>query len=784
MHLNVIRIQNFRRLRDVVIDLDDDISIFVGANNSGKTSVVQALQLFLSSSREKFTLHDISASTWSDIEAFANGENGVALPNISIDLWFGVKATDLHRVIDLLPSLSWQGTHVGMRITFSPVDADATLARFREAQSIALAAAATAAPPSLEEGGSGGVDEESDDEDFVPSPKSLTDFLTTELKREYEFRYYVLDKARFNNDFHELASYQPLQILPDKGPTGKVRSGKDIVNSLLRVDFLQAQRHLSDTSGGSRTEELSRHLSRFYKRNLEKCADDYEVMRALSESEKLMNAHLEDVFAETLDRLASLSYPGLTNPSLKIMSDLNPATLMSSQDGAQVHYALDDGFTLPDKYNGLGFKNLIYMVVELLDLHNQWMGIADRRPPLHLVFIEEPEAHLHTQLQQVFVNKILDILTIDGEDAHCYSSQVVLTTHSAHILYERGFRPIRYFRREHRGVRQSTSVLNLSEFYAKTQNPTSDFLERYLKLTHCDLFFADAAILVEGNVERLLMPLMIESAAPSLKEAYLSILEIGGAFGYRFQTLIEFLGITTLIFTDLDSVQGLPPAPENETVPIEVSIEDGEADFGEVDGEVDEVEIDEYEDIDEEDDAGPKIGSTCRVETLHAVTSNQTLIQWLPGESRIDNLLTATAQSRTQTREVNGLATVRVCYQTQVTVTRGEENLQLTGRTLEEAFAFENLVWSQDIANKDLKIRVKSSDAPTLTVTTERLHKRIHGKNFKKTDFALALLTKNPVSWTIPSYIREGLEWLQAEVTPPPAPLIPDGDAENEEGAT
>jgi len=109
---------------------------------------------------------------------------------------------------------------------------------------------------------------------------------------------------------------------------------------------------------------------------------------------------------------------------------------------------------------------------------------------------------------------------------------------------------------------------------------------------------------------------------------------------------------------------------------------------------------------------------------------------------------------------------------------------ELTGRTLEEAFAFENLVWSQDIANKDLKIRVKSSDAPTLTVTTERLHKRIHGKNFKKTDFALALLTKNPVSWSIPSYIWEGLEWLQAEVTPPPAPLIPDGDADNEEGAT
>ena len=752
MHLNAIRIQNFRRLRDVVIDLDDDISIFVGANNSGKTSVVQALQLFLSSSREKFTLHDMSASIWSDIEAFANGDDGVALPEISIDLWFGVEATDLHRVIDLLPSLSWQGTHVGIRITFSPIDSGATRTRFREARATALAVIPRS--PTIDS------DEENDvDEGFELSPKSLTDFLTTELKREYELRYYVLDKSKFNADFHETETYQPLQILPDKGPTGKSRSGKDIVNSLIRVDFLQAQRHLSDTSGGSRTEELSRHLSRFYKRNLEKRADDYKVMQALSESEKLMNGHLEEVFADTLDRLAKLGYPGLTNPSLKIMTDLNPTILMNSQDGAQVHYVLDDDLTLPDKYNGLGFKNLIYMVVEILDLHNQWMDIAENRPPLHLVFIEEPEAHLHTQLQQVFVNKIVDILTVDGEDAHCYTSQLVLTTHSAHILYERGFRPIRYFRREHSGTLQSTAVLNLSEFYDKSQNPTRDFLERYLKLTHCDLFFADATILVEGNVERLLMPCMIKSAAPRLKEAYLSVLEIGGAFGYRFQTLIEFLGITALIITDLDSVRGLPPGQEREE---EVG------------------EIDEYEDIDEEDDGAPKIGSTCRVETPDAVTSNQTLIQWLPGEKRIDNLLEASAQSRTQTRDVDTPATVRVCYQTQVTVTREDENIQLTGRTLEEAFAFENLVWSQDIANKDLKIRVKSSDTPELELTTDRLHKRIHGKNFKKTDFALALLTKSPESWIVPSYIREGLEWLQTEVTPPLAPLIPG----NDEGTT
>ncbi|MFT5359914.1 MAG: putative ATP-dependent endonuclease of OLD family [Candidatus Paceibacteria bacterium] len=729
MKLDSLHIRNFRRLRDVVIDMHKDISIFVGSNNSGKTSVVQALQLFVSASREKFSIHDLCASTWSEIEDFANDVTDSKLPEISIDFWFGVNDSDLHKVIDLLPSLDWKEKQVGIRVEFSPTDSSQTLSKFKEAYAAAQ----------------GYKDEETEGSPVVLFPKTLKDFLTKELKREYEFRYYVLDRSKFDENLCEIGGYAPLQIISDKGYTGKSKSGKDILSSLIKVDFLQAQRHLSDTSGGARSEDLSRHLSKFYKRNLEKRDHDYKAMSALSESERLMNLHLHDVFSSTMEKLATLGYPGLSNPSIKILSDLNPTTLMSSQDGTQVHYELDRDMTLPDKYNGLGFKNLIYMVVELLDLHNQWMDIEENRPPLHLVFIEEPEAHLHTQLQQVFVNQILDILSVSGPDSSSYSSQIVLTTHSAHILYERGFRPIRYFRREGSGSLQHTTVLNLSEYYDKTENPTKDFLERYLKLTHCDLFFADAAILVEGNVERLLIPLMINKSAPRLKQTCISVLEIGGAFGYRFQSLIDFLGITSLVITDLDSVIG--PTPEEDN---------GEDE-----------ESDEFEDIDEEEDgeASPKKGTTCPVEVDNAVTSNQTLIQWLPAKKTINELLQATKAQKTQIRDSEH-SSVYVCYQSQVTIVRDTDSIARTGRTLEETFAYENLVWSQNIENKDLKIRVKSSDTPTLEVTADRIYKRVSGKNFKKTDFALALLAKNQEDWVVPSYIQEGIEWLEKEVVP------------------
>lgn len=729
MKLDSLHIKNFRRLKDVVIDMDEDISIFVGSNNSGKTSVVQALQLFVSASREKLSLYDLSASTWSEIEDFANDVTDSKLPDITMDFWFGITDSDLYKVVDLLPSLDWEEKQVGIRVEFSPTDSSKTLSRFKEAH------AAAQGDNDVETGGS----------PVVLFPKTLKDFLTKELKREYEFRYYVLDRSKFNENLCEIGDYTPLQIISDKGSAGKSKSGKDILSSLIKVDFLQAQRHLSDASGGARSEDLSRHLSKFYSRNLEKRDHDYEAMRALSESERLMNLHLQDVFSLTMEKLATLGYPGLSNPSIKILSDLNPTTLMSSQDGTQVHYELDGDITLPDKYNGLGFKNLIYMVVELLDLHNQWMDIEENRPPLHLVFIEEPEAHLHTQLQQVFVNQILGILSVNETESGSYSSQIVLTTHSAHILYERGFRPVRYFRRESSGSLQHTTVLNLSKYYDKTENPTRDFLERYLKLTHCDLFFADAAILVEGNVERLLIPLMISKSAPRLKQTYISVLEIGGAFGYRFQSLIDFLGITSLVITDLDSVIG--PASEEDAAAEEAG---------------------EFEDIDDEEEeqvTSPKKGTTCPAGVENAVTSNQTLIQWLPAKKTIKELLQATTAQKTQIRDSEH-SSVYVCYQSEVTVVRDTDSIARTGRTLEETFAYENLVWGQNIENKDLKIRVKSIDTPTLEVTADRIYKQVSGKNFKKTDFALALLAKNQEDWVVPSYIQEGIEWLEKEVVP------------------
>lgn len=767
MHLKKLAVRNFRRLSNVVIDLASDISIFVGANNSGKTSVGHALQLF--TGRGQFSVHDFSADQWPHIVAFGEAEAGASLPSIEIDIWFEIGADDIHRVIDLLPSLAWEGALVGMRVVFAPVDPEATRVRYAEARQRALDAMASP---------------EGEELAFDPSPRNLQEYLRDKLNAEYALSHFVLDPRRFDAAMVAEANYQPKQL------TGRDRTGAKILEGLLRIDFLHAQRHLSDLPGSARAENLSRVLSRFYNRNLEQRGEDLAALRALAESEVLLNEHLERVFAPTLLSLAQLGYPGLANPRLMIRSALDPESIMSSREGTRVHYALgpDDGAaeppTLPDNYNGLGFKNLIFMVVELLDIQAQWLGIEDNRPPVHLIFIEEPEAHLHAQLQQAFIRKVMDILALGEEDQVHYTSQVVVTTHSTHILYERGFRPIRYFRRSRSEAVSTSDVLNLSIFYDDTDPNIRTFLERYLRLTHCDLFFADATVLVEGNVERLLLPQMIANAAPRLQSTYLTVLEIGGAFGYRFKALIEFLGLTALVITDLDSIFPAPlPEPGAEG---EAGDDEGEAAVALGGGGVLAEAEDEADD--DEDEAEPaagaagKPGKVCIAGHPGAATSNLTLLQWLPRCSTVDALWAATEDDCTQSRANDKEALVRVAYQCRTNVTWGDDTMALAGRTLEEAFALENLAWCQDVARKSLQLRIPKSGDKDLTELARRIHRRVQAKSFKKTDFALALLAENSAQWTVPAYIANGLRWLENEVAPLPLGGRGQGNAGNGEG--
>ncbi|WP_235658631.1 AAA family ATPase [Mycobacteroides abscessus] len=702
--------------------LEDERTIFVGANNSGKTSATHLFQMFLDTQqRTPFQIYDFTADCWALFDSFdpETGDPEAELPKITFDLWFEVDDDNLHRVVDLLPDLDWNGELVGVRMAYCVRNGAQLVANYAEARAKAEG----------ESGNGQGT--------FRPWPQSLSEYLTKRLQHEYEIKYFLLDANQCTPDLQPRDDYSPF-------PLGTQSSGgSKLIDSIVKVDFLSAQRHLTDADSRGRSEDLSKRLSRFYDRNLQKLDSDLDALEVIADSEARLNAHFATVFGPTLDRLRQVGYPGVANPRLVVKASFNPYGILSTS--AKIHYSVPvtaEGapqieHMLPDQYNGLGFKNLIYMVVELLDFHQAWADIERNRPPIHLVVIEEPEVHLHAQLQQVFIGKILEILPAPE---HEFQTQLVVTTHSPHIIYESDFTPIRYFcRSSSPSGLPITEVKNLSIFYDREEKATREFLQQYIKLTHCDLFFADAALLVEGNVERLLLPLIIERFVPGLQSCHLTILEVGGAFAHKFDKLLNFLGLVSLVITDLDSVEAAPA---------------GAASIDPADG----------EDADAEEDAGgkgAKAKASCPVHTAGATTSNQTLKQWIPKVSSIADLLAQDAHAKTSS-DTEGR--IRVAYQTKETVLWQGSSEERAGRTLEEAFALQNLEWTQSAEGKDLGLRIGKAADKSISELHDALYTRV--KNFDKTQFALAVISAVEREWECPQYIIEGLTWLLEKLKP------------------
>lgn len=693
VHIRTFRAENFRRLKNVRVDLEADQTIFVGANNSGKTSVAHLFKRFLQQQRVPFQIYDFTADCWETFNSFdvEDGDPDLELPRIVLDLWFEVDVANLHRVKPLLPGLDWNGEPLGLRLSYQPKDGPQLVADFKAARDQAQVPANTSTTP------------------YLSWPQTLVDYLTKELASQYEIAYFVLDARHCNGDLVPDPAHALSPLDPGRS------TGAKAVDALLRVDFLDAQRHLSDLAiSRGRGEDLSRRLGQYYSRHLQKPVEDTELLAAVADSEGRLNSHFEKVFAPILERLREVGYPGVANPELVVRASVDAYDILASS--GQVFYELPGGaaasgsaeIKLPDQYNGLGFKNLIYMVVEMVDLHEAWAH-DEARAPVRLVMVEEPESHLHAQLQQVFVDKIRAVLP---EDDPGFRTQLVVTTHSPHIVYESDFRPIRYFARVGgSGGLQLSEVRNLSLFYDEEEETTRNFLQQYIKLTHCDLFFADGAVLVEGNVERLLVPLIIDRVVPGLRSCHLTILEVGGAFAHRFARLIDFLGLTTLVITDLDSVD---PAAKR---------------------------------------------ASCMVTLPGAVTANQTLAAWTPGLTSIADLLAADDDQKT----LKDAGPVRVAYQTRQLATWADESTDLAGRTLEEAFALQNLAWTQDDEQQLLGLQIADSETLTLDQLHAALHEQIKGR-FDKTRFALGVMADPQSGWVAPEYIVEGLLWLLTEL--------------------
>ena len=175
--------------------------------------------------------------------------------------------------------------------------------------------------------------------------------------------------------------------------------GRRVLSGLIRLDFIDAQRSIHDEDT-ARHNRLSSAFAAYYKHNLEKPGENEAASKVIDDNNASLTAHYDKHFAKLLKNVAKLGVPSAHDRSLRIVSSLSPQEAL--QGSTELYYedaALNH--RLPEAYNGLGFKNLIYMAIQVSHFYSQWMTTDTNRPLCQLIFIEEPEVHLHAQVQQV-----------------------------------------------------------------------------------------------------------------------------------------------------------------------------------------------------------------------------------------------------------------------------------------------------------------------------------------------------------------------------------------------
>lgn len=721
MKIASVQIRNFRKLKNCHIDFGERETVFVGANNSGKTSAISAIVWFLKNN-EKFTLKEFTITNWAQINEL--GDHWLEKDPVdekwldphqwdaispSLDVWINVADGEQFRVNHLIPSLStWDGKKVGVRCQYEPIEVKKLYADYKQAKEKVIALQATkewekASSPEL-------------------YPKNLCDFLGkgTNLRDYFDVKYYIIDPVL------EPADEDKTQDTPDDCLE------KNPLEELIRVDTILASRDFSDPQGqaDSEIDTLSKQFQKYYTSSNQEDEDltpeGLELVSGVAKANDTYDAKLKKTFETPVKELKNINYPGFQNPEITIKSRIQIEEAIRHESAVQFAIQGMPDLALPEKYNGLGYRNLISIYLKLMDFREQWIKpISEGKTiqPIHLVFVEEPEAHLHAQAQQVFVKKAFDALRNNKflAEHKDLSTQLVLSTHSNHVVNELDLNCMRYFKRvvDSKLAIPISNVVNLSNTFG-TDDDTKRFVTRYIRLTHCDIFFADAVILVEGPAEKILVPRFIKKV--ELDSYYISVIEVNGRHAHSFRSLLEKTGIATLIVTDIDAAEK------------KIGKDGKEHDSSVI---------------------------TAKGKNYH--TGNPTIKAWLAGKEKVDDLLTLTGKDKI-------VGNIRIAFQTPINVkwdAKKEVVEEICPYTFEDALVMTNLsLFQQDRFGKQGAITTMANLCKNSTSASELqikiFEKLEHKGGFQKADFANSLLYSEQFDCLVsPTYIQEGLIWMK-----------------------
>ena len=529
MILKKMEVKNFRLLKDFKLDFKDELSLVIGKNNCGKTSALIILDKMLNSSKvmwEDINL-EYQKELYQKIISFdiSEQEEVSSLEAINLRLFIEYNDNDSYTniqrfMMDLNPD---NNTIVLEFISLIPIKKIIELKEIINKKKL---------------------------EDFI----SFSKFVSKNFANFFETKKY---SRGFDIESNQITQDRSEEI-----------DNKDI-QKVIKVAGIRADRSVSNDDSNHVLSGLTGKYFSSYKAakdesesvftKLEEKLEqaDKELYKIYNGEKSKSGEDIHGIFSDVIDIIKT--YGGTENGiDIEIESSISEKNLLS--DNTNLSYRQGGDCSLPETYNGLGYLNLIGI---LFEVETKIQELFEQPADINLLYIEEPEAHTHPQLQYIFIRNIKSHIKAHRkkllEDKN-KQLQIVITSHSSHIVSECNFDDIIYLKKNGNTV-IAKSFNSLREEYGGDEQKGFKFVKQYLTINRSELFFADKAICIEGDTERILMPMMMhkidnkeepeENIIPLLSQN-ISVIEVG-AHSHIFIPLFEFLGIKVLIITDIDA---------------------------------------------------------------------------------------------------------------------------------------------------------------------------------------------------------------------------------------